>query len=130
MGQARRSDVPQATMTSVQQQYLRALVVASSSMDSLVPLEIELADRLIEHAGMIVEHCEDLLLNLAAPGTKELLRDKCREFNRFTRKLSEQHHRTVLGPSADVLVAMDKRAAFLADRFLNPARQLVLDVLA
>ena len=40
----------QATMTSVQQQYLRALVVASSSMDSLVPLEIELADRLIEHA--------------------------------------------------------------------------------
>lgn len=33
----------------VTQQYRQALVVHSSSMDSLLPLEIELADRLIAH---------------------------------------------------------------------------------
>jgi hypothetical protein len=36
-------------LTSVSQQYLQALVFHSSSMDSLMPLEIELADRLIAH---------------------------------------------------------------------------------
>ena len=35
--------------TNVTQQYLQALIVHSSSMDSLLPLEIELADRLITH---------------------------------------------------------------------------------
>lgn len=35
--------------TSVSQQYLQALIFHSSSMDSLMPLEIELADRLIAH---------------------------------------------------------------------------------
>jgi hypothetical protein len=35
--------------TNVTQQYLQALIVHSSSMDSLLPLEIELADRLIAH---------------------------------------------------------------------------------
>ena len=40
----------QAAVTSAQQQYLRALVLASSSMDALAPVEIELADRLVEHA--------------------------------------------------------------------------------
>jgi hypothetical protein len=35
--------------TSVASQYLQALVFHSSSMDSLMPLEIELADRLIGH---------------------------------------------------------------------------------
>ena len=39
----------QPAMTSVAQQYLQALVFSSSSMDSLMPLEIELADRLIAH---------------------------------------------------------------------------------
>ena len=39
----------QATMTSVQQQYLQALMLHASSMDSLMPIEIELADRLIDH---------------------------------------------------------------------------------
>jgi hypothetical protein len=39
----------QPGVTSVAQQYLQALVFHSSSMDSLVPREIELADRLIEH---------------------------------------------------------------------------------
>jgi hypothetical protein len=36
-------------MTNVTQQYLQALIVHSSAMDSLLPLEIELADRLIAH---------------------------------------------------------------------------------
>lgn len=36
-------------LTSVSQQYLQALVFYSSSMDSLMPVEIELADRLIGH---------------------------------------------------------------------------------
>ena len=36
-------------MTSVAQQYLQALVRSSSSMNALLPLEIELADRLIAH---------------------------------------------------------------------------------
>ena len=36
-------------MTSMAQQYLQALVRASSSMDALLPLEIEVADRLISH---------------------------------------------------------------------------------
>ena len=40
----------QTGMTSVQQQYLRPLMLFASSMDSLIPLEIELADRLIAHA--------------------------------------------------------------------------------
>lgn len=35
--------------TSVTAQYLQALIFCSSSMDSLMPLEIELADRLIAH---------------------------------------------------------------------------------
>ena len=39
----------QVGLTSVTQQYLQALVSCSSSMDSLLPLEIELADRLIAH---------------------------------------------------------------------------------
>jgi hypothetical protein len=39
----------QAELTSVTQQYLQALVFYSSSMDSLMPLEIELADKLISH---------------------------------------------------------------------------------
>lgn len=39
----------QPGVTSVSQQYLQALVFHSSSMDSLMPLEIELADRLIGH---------------------------------------------------------------------------------
>jgi len=39
----------QPVLTSVEQQYLQALIVFSSSMDSLMPLEIELADRLIAH---------------------------------------------------------------------------------
>ncbi len=39
----------QPGMTNVAQQYLQALVFSSSSMDSLLPLEIELADRLIAH---------------------------------------------------------------------------------
>lgn len=37
------------SLTSVGQQYLQALVRASSSMGSLLPVEIELADRLIAH---------------------------------------------------------------------------------
>ncbi len=36
-------------LTSVAQQYLQLLVLSASSMDSLIPLEIELADRLIGH---------------------------------------------------------------------------------
>ena len=41
--------------TNVTQQYLQALIVHSSSMDSLLPMEIELADRLIAHflAGFV-----------------------------------------------------------------------------
>lgn len=39
----------QPGLTSVSQQYLQALVLSSSSTDSLMPLEIELADRLIAH---------------------------------------------------------------------------------
>jgi hypothetical protein len=39
----------QPGVSSVMQQYLQALVLHSSSMDSLMPLEIELADRLIGH---------------------------------------------------------------------------------
>lgn len=35
--------------TSVAQQYLRAMVIHASSMDNLMPLEIELADRLITY---------------------------------------------------------------------------------
>ena len=37
----------QSELTSVTQQYLQALIFCASSMDSLMPLEIELADRLI-----------------------------------------------------------------------------------
>jgi hypothetical protein len=36
-------------LTSVTAQYLQALIFYSSSMDSLIPLEIELADRLVAH---------------------------------------------------------------------------------
>lgn len=39
----------QPALTSVSQQYLNALILNASSMDSLMPLEIELADRLIAH---------------------------------------------------------------------------------
>ena len=39
----------QPGQTSVAQQYLQVLIFYSSSMDSLMPLEIELADRLISH---------------------------------------------------------------------------------
>ena len=39
----------QVGLTSVTQQYLQALISCSSSMDSLLPLEIELADRLVAH---------------------------------------------------------------------------------
>ena len=39
----------QPELSSVAQQYLQALIFYSSSMDSLMPLEIELADRLIAH---------------------------------------------------------------------------------
>ncbi len=39
----------QPGMTSVAQQYLQVLILCSSSMDSLLPIEIELADRLIAH---------------------------------------------------------------------------------
>lgn len=39
----------QAGLTSVAQQYLQILIFHASSMDSLMPLEIELADRLIAH---------------------------------------------------------------------------------
>jgi len=39
----------QPVLTTVDQQYLQALIFYSSSMDSLMPLEIELADRLIAH---------------------------------------------------------------------------------
>jgi hypothetical protein len=39
----------QAGLTSVVQQYFQALIFYSSSMDSLMPLEIDLADRLIAH---------------------------------------------------------------------------------
>lgn len=39
----------QPGLTSVAQQYLQSLVFSSSSMDSLMPLEIELADKLIAH---------------------------------------------------------------------------------
>jgi len=39
----------QSGTTSVSQQYLQALVFSSSSMDCLMPVEIELADRLIAH---------------------------------------------------------------------------------
>jgi len=39
----------QPVLTSAEQQYLQALIFYSSSMDSLMPLEIELADRLIAH---------------------------------------------------------------------------------
>ena len=38
-----------AASTTVAQQYLQALVFHSSSMDSLMPVEIELADRMIAH---------------------------------------------------------------------------------
>ena len=40
----------QPTTTSVAHQYLQALVFNASSMDSLLPLEIELADKLIAHS--------------------------------------------------------------------------------
>jgi hypothetical protein len=40
---------PQEGSSSVAQQYLHALVFSTSSMDSLVPQQIELADRLIAH---------------------------------------------------------------------------------
>jgi len=40
---------PQLGGTSAMQQYLQALVLHSSSMGSLLPLEIELADRLVAH---------------------------------------------------------------------------------
>ncbi len=39
----------QPGLTSVAQQYLQMLILHSSSMDSLMPLEIELADRLVAH---------------------------------------------------------------------------------
>jgi len=39
----------QPVLTTVEQQYMQALIFYSSSMDSLMPLEIELADRLIAH---------------------------------------------------------------------------------
>ena len=39
----------QPGMTNAEQQYLQALIFYASSMDSLMPLEIELADRLIAH---------------------------------------------------------------------------------
>lgn len=39
----------QPVLTSVDQQYLQALMFCASSMDSLMPIEIELADRLIAH---------------------------------------------------------------------------------
>lgn len=39
----------QSGTTSVAQQYLRALIFYSSSMDNLMPIEIEVADRLISH---------------------------------------------------------------------------------
>lgn len=39
----------QLVLRTVAQQYLQALVLQASSIDCLVPLEIELADRLIEH---------------------------------------------------------------------------------
>ena len=39
----------QPGLTTVEQQYLQALIVYSSSMDNLMPIEIELADRLIAH---------------------------------------------------------------------------------
>ena len=51
----------QPGLTSVGQQYLQALVLASSSTDSLMPLEIELADRLITHllpGFSFVESCQ------------------------------------------------------------------------
>ena len=40
----------QSGMTNVQQQYLQPLALFSTSMGSLTPLEIELADRLLDHA--------------------------------------------------------------------------------
>ena len=45
----------QPGLTSVAQQYLHALIFYSSSMDNLMPIEIELADRLITHfqAGFV-----------------------------------------------------------------------------
>jgi len=45
----------QVGLTSVTQQYLQALITCSSSMDNLMPLEIELADRVIAHlqAGFV-----------------------------------------------------------------------------
>ena len=39
----------QSGVTSVSQQYLQALIFYSTSMDNLMPLEIELADRLVSH---------------------------------------------------------------------------------
>jgi len=39
----------QPVLSTVEQHYLQALIFYSSSMDSLMPLEIELADRLIAH---------------------------------------------------------------------------------
>ena len=39
----------QSAVTTVSQQYLQALVFSSSSVDCLMPVEIELADRLISH---------------------------------------------------------------------------------
>lgn len=45
----------QSASTSVEQQYLQILALNSSSMDALLPLEIELADRLVAHflAGFV-----------------------------------------------------------------------------
>lgn len=51
----------QPVLTTVEQQYLQALIVFSSSMDSLMPLEIELADRLIAHfrvGFVLAETCQ------------------------------------------------------------------------
>lgn len=39
----------QAGLSSVQQEYLKTMVFHAASMDSLLPLEIELAERLIDH---------------------------------------------------------------------------------
>lgn len=45
--------------TSVAEQYLQSLIFYSSSMDSLMPIEIELADRLIAHfqSGFVFSNC-------------------------------------------------------------------------
>ncbi len=53
---------PTATgLTSTSQQYQQALIFHASSMDSLMPLEIELADRIIDHfhaAFVFSENCQ------------------------------------------------------------------------